>query len=143
MCKKLATSLSNNALTACKHSHGNKSCTLSLRLLSSTSTIPKKEKSFKTLEGNISKNDFYEKNKTNYEKLSQFYADLTKVALSSGGEKAIQRHTIKQQKMLVTERLKHFLDDDSDFLELSKFAGLQMEYGDIPRAGIITGDYEI
>ena len=32
----------------------------------------------------------------------------------------------------------HFLDDDSDFLELSLFAGLQMEYGDIPRAGIIT-----
>jgi hypothetical protein len=139
MCKKLATSLSNNALTACKHSHGNKSCTL--RLLSNTSTIPKKEKSFKTLEGNISKNDSYERNKANYEKLSQFYADCTKVALSGGGEKAIQRHTIKQQKMLVTERLNHFLDDDSDFLELSMFAGLQMEYGDIPRAGVITGDY--
>lgn len=41
--------------------------------------------------------------------------------------------------MLVRDKLKLLLDDDADFLELSLLAGLGMEYGDVPAAGVICG----
>ena len=41
--------------------------------------------------------------------------------------------------MLPRDKLKHILDPDSDFLELSLLAGLGMEYGDVPAAGSIAG----
>lgn len=111
--------------------------TKSYRYLSKSSC--EKSKSLKVLDGNVDKNQLYERNKTNYDKLLDFYSQFSKVALAGGGEKAIHRHTVNQQKMLATERVKRFLDKDADYLELSLFAGLQMEYGDIPRAGAITG----
>lgn len=111
-----------------------------IRLLSSTTASNHKKRNvFRVLDGTISKTSAINNNNANFEKLSKLHEQFSKVASAGGGEKAIERHTIKQKKMLVTERLKHLLDDDADFLELSMFAGLQMEYGDIPRAGIITG----
>ena len=42
---------------------------------------------------------------------------------------------------MFSERLKQMLDRDTadEFLELSPLCGMAMEYGDIPRAGLITG----
>ena len=42
---------------------------------------------------------------------------------------------------MVSDRLKQMLDKDTadEFLELSPLCGMAMEYGDIPRAGLITG----
>ncbi len=43
--------------------------------------------------------------------------------------------------MFHSDRLKRMLDPETEsgFLELSPLCGMAMEYGDIPRAGIITG----
>ncbi|VDI30437.1 3-methylcrotonyl-CoA carboxylase beta subunit [Mytilus galloprovincialis] len=134
--KQIKQTFPNNALhTYCKIQ------TLSnIRLLSSTTASNHKKRNvFRVLDGTISKTSAINNNNANFEKLSKLHEQFSKVASAGGGKKAIERHTIKQKKMLVTERLKHLLDDDADFLELSMFAGLQMEYGDIPRAGIITG----
>lgn len=57
-----------------------------------------------------------------------------------GGKDAILRHTQKNKKLLVRERLKMLLDDER-FLELSPFAGLDMPYGDVPAAGCLTGRF--
>lgn len=58
--------------------------------------------------------------------------------LKAGGESAIARHTQRNKKVLVRERLLMLLDED-DYLELSLFAGLGLPYGDIPSAGCLTG----
>lgn len=55
-----------------------------------------------------------------------------------GGEKAILRHTQRNKKLFVRERLRLLLDHE-DFLELSPLAGLDMPYGDVPAAGCLTG----
>ncbi|XP_076134095.1 biotin-dependent 3-methylcrotonyl-coenzyme A carboxylase beta1 subunit [Alosa pseudoharengus] len=55
-----------------------------------------------------------------------------------GGENAVLRHTQRNKKLLVRDRL-HRLLDDEDYLELSPFAGLGLPYGDIPSAGCLTG----
>lgn len=59
--------------------------------------------------------------------------------MEGGGEKAIARHTQRNRKLLIRDRLRLLLDDE-DFLELSPFAGLGLPYGDIPSAGSITGE---
>lgn len=56
-----------------------------------------------------------------------------------GGDVGIARHTQKNRKLLVRDRLRLLLDDDDDFLELSSFAGLDLPYGDIPAASCLTG----
>lgn len=58
--------------------------------------------------------------------------------MEGGGERAIARHTQRNRKLLVRDRLRLLLDDE-DFLELSLFAGLGLPYGDIPSAGSMTG----
>ncbi|XP_048832682.1 methylcrotonoyl-coenzyme A carboxylase 2 isoform X3 [Brienomyrus brachyistius] len=55
-----------------------------------------------------------------------------------GGDNAIARHTQRNKKLLVRDRLGLLLDG-KDFLELSPFAGLGLPYGDIPSAGCVTG----
>lgn len=49
------------------------------------------------------------------------------------------RHTERNRKLLVRDRLRLLLDDDDDFLELSPFAGLGLPYGDVPAASCLTG----
>lgn len=58
--------------------------------------------------------------------------------MKGGGENAIARHTQRNRKVLVRDRLRMLLDDE-DYLELSPFAGLGLPYGDIPAAGCLTG----
>lgn len=55
-----------------------------------------------------------------------------------GNEKARQRHQ-QHGKLLPRDRIKLLLDPDSEFLELSSFAGYEMYDDEIPAGGIITG----
>ncbi|XP_063748398.1 methylcrotonoyl-coenzyme A carboxylase 2 isoform X3 [Eleginops maclovinus] len=70
--------------------------------------------------------------------MKQTLMELTDKAMKGGGEKAIARHTQRNRKLLVRDRLRLLLDDE-DFLELSPLAGLGLPYGDIPAAGCLTG----
>jgi 3-methylcrotonyl-CoA carboxylase beta subunit len=59
--------------------------------------------------------------------------------ISQGGnEKARQRHQ-EHGKLLPRERIKLLIDPDSDFLELSAFAGYELYDDEIPAGGMITG----
>lgn len=75
-----------------------------------------------------------------YPWLSPFirYTEFSEKVMEGGGERAIARHTQRNRKLLVRDRLRLLLDDE-DFLELSAFAGLGLPYGDIPSAGTMTG----
>lgn len=66
------------------------------------------------------------------------YQELKEMVLKGGGDNAITRHTQRNKKVLVRQRLRMLLDSE-DYLELSPFAGLDLEYGDIPSAGCVTG----
>ena len=61
------------------------------------------------------------------------------MAFIDGGEKAIERHIKRNKKLLARERLSKLLDDGTDLLELFQFAGLDLEYYDVPCAGVVTG----
>ncbi len=63
---------------------------------------------------------------------------LTQVTLG-GDARAVERHTGKNRKLLVKDRLALLFDDVSEVLELSQLCGMGMKYGDIPRAGIVSG----
>ncbi|KAI5610158.1 methylcrotonoyl-Coenzyme A carboxylase 2, partial [Silurus asotus] len=80
----------------------------------------------------------FEANLQNSKECQQRYLELKEKVLKAGGEKAVARHTQRNKKVLVRERL-HMLLDDDDYLELSIFAGMGLPYGDIPSAGCITG----
>lgn len=104
----------------------------------STSLSPQSRNHFKVIKNEIDKDsvDF----KTNYsfnEAVHQKYNEVLKVALSGGSDKAKARH-LKQRKLLVDQRLDLLFDSYDEMLELSPVAGLQMEYGDVPRAGTVT-----
>uniref|UniRef100_A0A8C2ZYC8 methylcrotonoyl-CoA carboxylase n=1 Tax=Cyclopterus lumpus TaxID=8103 RepID=A0A8C2ZYC8_CYCLU len=80
----------------------------------------------------------YEANLRNSNACHNQYLELREKIRKGGGEKAIARHTQRNRKFLVRERLRLLLDDE-DFLELSPFAGFGLPYGDIPSAGCLTG----
>ncbi|XP_068098577.1 methylcrotonoyl-CoA carboxylase beta chain, mitochondrial-like [Hyperolius riggenbachi] len=80
----------------------------------------------------------YEANSRNSETCRHRYLELLQKVKEGGGENAILRHTQRNKKLLVRERLKMLLDDEN-FLELSPFAGLGLPYGDVPSAGCLSG----
>ena len=81
----------------------------------------------------------FQKNMENYSDTKIKFDKVLALATGGGNEKARQRHTEKNKKLLVADRLKLLLDDYDDLLELSTLAGIGMEYGDIPRAGTLIG----
>ncbi|XP_052774704.1 uncharacterized protein LOC128213192 [Mya arenaria] len=81
----------------------------------------------------------FQQNLESSNKLMTTYEEILKKSCAGGGEKAILRHTKQHKKLLVTERINLLLDNYDDFLELSPIAGHAMQYGDVPRAGVITG----
>jgi 3-methylcrotonyl-CoA carboxylase beta subunit len=108
----------------------------------SVTTFPVKQNfksSFKVIQDTPLDASDKERNRTEYKVLLEHYSKHVELAKSGGGENAIQRHTVKQKKLLASERIRLLLDDVDDFLELALSAGLGMPYGDVPRAGIITG----
>lgn len=80
----------------------------------------------------------FEANLRNSNACRDKYTELKDKVRRGGGENAVARHTQRNRKLLVRDRLRLLLDDD-DFLELSPFAGLGLPYGDIPSAGCLTG----
>ncbi|GAA6219572.1 methylcrotonoyl-CoA carboxylase beta chain, mitochondrial-like isoform X2 [Lates japonicus] len=80
----------------------------------------------------------YEANLRNSNSCHKKFIELREKVRKGGGENAIARHTQRNRKLLVRDRLRLLLDDE-DFLELSPFAGLGLPYGDIPSAGCLTG----
>lgn len=80
----------------------------------------------------------YEANLRNSSACLKKYTEFSEKVKKGGGENAIARHTQRNRKLLVRDRLQLLLDDE-DFLELSRFAGLGLPYGDIPSAGCLTG----
>ncbi|TRY88666.1 hypothetical protein DNTS_025686 [Danionella cerebrum] len=80
----------------------------------------------------------YEANLRNSLVCQQKYFELKEKVRKGGGENAIVRHTQRNRKILVRDRLRMLLDDE-DYLELSPFAGLGLPYGDISSAGCLTG----
>ncbi|XP_033476581.2 methylcrotonoyl-CoA carboxylase beta chain, mitochondrial-like [Epinephelus lanceolatus] len=80
----------------------------------------------------------YETNLRNSNACHKKFIELSEKVRKGGGEKSIARHTQRNKKLLVRDRLR-FLLDDEDFLELSPLAGLGLPYGDIPSAGCLTG----
>ncbi|XP_076440810.1 uncharacterized protein LOC143280133 [Babylonia areolata] len=77
-------------------------------------------------------------NGDHFKKQEEVFKSALAVAHAGGGAKAMERHT-KRNKKLVEDRVKALLDEDTPFLELSPLAGFMMEYGTVPRAGVITG----
>ena len=80
--------------------------------------------------------------KTNFEYNSELVNQLKeklRVVMSNSDAKAVERHTLKNKKLLVKDRLALLFDNVNDVLELSPLAGLDMPYGNVPRAGIVTG----
>ncbi|XP_015726365.1 methylcrotonoyl-CoA carboxylase beta chain, mitochondrial-like [Coturnix japonica] len=80
----------------------------------------------------------FEENLRNSEAVIKRYSELLQMVSKGGGENAILRHTQRNKKLFVRERLKLLLDDEA-FLELSPLAGLNLPYGDVPAAGCLTG----
>lgn len=66
------------------------------------------------------------------------FTELSEKVRKGGGDNAIARHTQRNKKLLIRDRLRLLLDDE-DFVELSPFAGLGLPYGDIPSAACMTG----
>ncbi|XP_053929215.1 methylcrotonoyl-CoA carboxylase beta chain, mitochondrial isoform X2 [Cuculus canorus] len=95
---------------------------------------------FPVLQGRVppEHRQLFRENLRNSEAALKRYTELLEMVSKGGGEKAILRHTQRNKKLFVRERLKLLLDDES-FLELSPLAGLDMPYGDVPAAGCFTG----
>ncbi|XP_077680109.1 methylcrotonoyl-CoA carboxylase beta chain, mitochondrial-like isoform X2 [Eretmochelys imbricata] len=96
-------------------------------------------KTFPVLDGRIPSvcEHVFEENLRNSEACIQRYSELLCKVSKGGGENAILRHTQRNKKLLVRERLRMLLDDET-FLELSPFAGVDLPYGDVPAAGCLT-----
>ena len=98
------------------------------------------EVNFKVIDGFVDKNSsaFLSRGSEGVALLKSF-TEVTNLALQGGGEKAIERHTKRNKKLLVRDRLSKLLDEGTDFLEFSQFAGLELEYGNVPCAGVVSG----
>ncbi|XP_044296543.1 methylcrotonoyl-CoA carboxylase beta chain, mitochondrial-like isoform X2 [Varanus komodoensis] len=97
-------------------------------------------RNFPVLDGSIPSlyRHAFEVNAKNSAVCIQRYSELLLKISKGGGKNAVLRHTERNKKLLVRERIKMLLDDEP-FLELSPFAGLDMPYGDVPAAGCLTG----
>uniref|UniRef100_A0A8B9ZSQ5 methylcrotonoyl-CoA carboxylase n=1 Tax=Anas zonorhyncha TaxID=75864 RepID=A0A8B9ZSQ5_9AVES len=113
---------------------------LPARLVSSKAKCRRYAKTYPVLDGRVLSvyRHVFEENLRNSEAVVKRYSELLELVSKGGGENAILRHTQRNKKLFVRERLKLLLDDES-FLELSPLAGLNMPYGDVPAAGCLTG----
>lgn len=77
----------------------------------------------------------------NEQSMGMFVDDLKKklsIIEQGGNTKARERHR-QHGKLLPRERIDLLLDPNTDFLELSQFAGFGLYEDDLPAGGIITG----
>ncbi|XP_026202197.1 methylcrotonoyl-coenzyme A carboxylase 2 [Anabas testudineus] len=97
------------------------------------SAFPVLEQPLQPIQQNV-----FEANLQNSNACLKKFIELREKVRKGGGDAAIARHTQRNKKLLVRDRLRLLLDDE-DFLELSPFAGLSLPYGDIPSAACLTG----
>lgn len=105
-----------------------------------TSYLHTRRTEFPTLDGryDISSKEFrLQKEKGLH--LQKRHEELLKSIYLGGGQNARQRHTQRNKKMLVRDRIHKLLDTKTDFLELSPFAGHELEYGSVACGGLVTG----
>ena len=79
--------------------------------------------------------------KTNYEHHSaavRGFHELSELIQQGGEERARSRH-VARGKLLPRDRVKHLLDPDTPFLELSLFAAHELYDEIVPSAGLIAG----
>ncbi len=90
-------------------------------------TVIKKDETF------LKREDYYKNI------LRKLEAEKEKIKLG-GGKKAIEKHKAKG-KLTARERIKHLLDNGTEFFELESFAayGMYGEYGGAPSSGTIFG----
>src|SRR3954471_20265826 len=77
----------------------------------------------------------------NSDAMKRLLADLRgrlETARRGGSEEARTRHT-GRGKLLVRERVQRLIDPDTQLLELSPLAALDMYEGEVPSGGIVTG----
>ncbi|XP_074762096.1 methylcrotonoyl-CoA carboxylase beta chain, mitochondrial-like isoform X2 [Athene noctua] len=113
---------------------------LCCRLVSNKAKDRRWAKTYPVLDGRILSvhRHVFEENVRNSEAVIKRYSELLETVSKGGGENAILRHTQRNKKLFVRDRLKLLLDDES-FLELSPLAGLELPYGHVPAAGCLTG----
>lgn len=108
---------------------------------SHTDAQGRKTKLFRLLPGEVERtSETFQKNESASKMTIEKYEQVLSLATGLGGEKAIDRHVNKNKKTLVTDRLRMLFDDVDDMLEIGAFAGIGMQYGNIPRAGIFGGN---
>lgn len=73
------------------------------------------------------------------EEAEKSYLKTLFLCQSGGGDKGAHKHVVVNKKVLVRDRIRHILDEDSDFFELCPTAGIDLDYGDVPGAGTVTG----
>ena len=84
-------------------------------------------------------------NRKRNETAIQRLEELSLFAELGGGEKAIQRHTIKNKKLLVRDRINRLLDNvnnsaaDGGFLEMSQLCGLGLYGANVQNGGAVCG----
>ena len=102
--------------------------------------LVKRASNFAVLDGHVdTKSPEYTFRKAKSEEVEGTFKKLLTAALSGGGEKAIERHVKRNKKLLVRDRLAKLLDEGTEFLEFSQLAGLDLDYGHVPGAGVVTG----
>lgn len=105
------------------------------RCLASQSTQPR----FPVLKLDETDTGMSDANSEKFRQLEEAVKSALAVAHAGGGPKAIERHTQRNKKMVVEDRVQALIDQGTPFLELSPLAGFMMEYGTVPRASLITG----
>lgn len=105
-----------------------------------TTSSPFAMKIENVLDGQLSSHHKHvrELNKENMNKLQAKYTDLLKLSKMGGGKRGVERHVVRNKKMLARDRVKLLLDEGSPQLEISSLAGLNLEYGTIPCGGVVT-----
>lgn len=83
--------------------------------------------------------EIFKQNKKRFAKHVELLKQAESIAKAGGGEKSIENHVKRHGKLMISDRLKHLVDDVDEFLELSLTAGIGMEYGHVPRASTLTG----
>ena len=97
---------------------------------------------FNVIDGQVdSTSSVFAENTAHNEELQQKYNMFMGLVEAGGGEKASLRHTERNRKFLVKDRLMMLFDDADDVLSIGSFAGLGMKYGNVPRAGMVIGVY--
>lgn len=94
---------------------------------------------FNRIETKIDKNSLeYKKNQEYHKKIINELKEKEERIIKGGPEEAKKKH-IQRGKLLVRDRIKELIDPNTEFFELSLFAGYEMYEDYIPAGGIITG----